>query len=165
MTVYSYRCGVPTLPATAAPEDTPMAASTSAFVPASANSSLRSVCAARRALAAWSGWSAGAPKMHSAPSPSNLLTHPPSAVTTSTTTSKKALRVRTTTSAPSRSARAVEPTRSTNMALTSRRSPSRCTPLSNARLATSTPTCRPNRSARRRRSRRPATIRLNPIWR
>ena len=93
--------------------------------------------AARSASPAGSALSTGAPKTHSAASPSNLFTSPPSASTTSTTTRKKRLSRRTTSVGGSARAIDVEPTRSTNRAPISRSSPPSRAPPRSAAWATS----------------------------
>ena len=74
----------------------------------------------RSAAPAASGGRAGAPKTHSAASPSNLLTQPPCSSTTSTTTPKNSLSSSTTSCGGRVAASSVEPTRSTNSTATSR---------------------------------------------
>ena len=125
-------------------------------------SSLRSSRAAARAAAAEFSCGTGAPKMHSAASPSNLLTQPPCRSTTDTTTPKNPLSTPTTSVGGNVDASAVEPSTSMNSTAASHVSPPRPTSRCKASRATSTPTCRPNRSASSCRSRNPSTILLNP---
>src|SRR5829696_2623377 len=75
-------------PAIARPAETPMPNSVSP------STWMRSSCSSREAASAApqaSGCSIGAPKMHSAASPWNLLTNPPWRLTVSTTTRKNSL--------------------------------------------------------------------------
>src|SRR6267378_5804602 len=140
ITVYSRRLAAPRFPATASPALIPMPNPT---VVRPRRFRSPESCAARDWISRAQSTAAcsaglGAPQMHMAASPMNLLTVPPCAATRSTTTSKYSLSSATTSLGPSFSEMVVNPRTSRNSTETWRTSPRKARSSSSERMRSAT---------------------------